>query len=96
MQPGGIFAVLNDLAPLLSPGSVSRIRLWTSAEDAVSNPEAALRPGADTSLGTILVVEGTDPQPVRAAAVSAASALGLPEAGTLYTLLYASTGAGQA
>jgi len=83
------------LGPLLAPGSVSRIRLWTEAEDVASNPEAALRPGADTRLGTILVVEGTDPAPVRAAALSAAAMLGLPTAVGLYTLLYASSGAGQ-
>jgi hypothetical protein len=101
---GGVAAVVGaptataacpDLAPLLAPGSVSRIRLWTEAEDIASNPEAALRPGADTRLGTILVVEGTDAAPVRAAAISAAAMLGLPTAVGLYTLLYASSGAGQ-
>ncbi len=100
---GGVAAVVGaseaiaarpDLAPLLSPGSVSRVRLWTEAEDVASNPEAALRPGADTRLGAILVVEGTDPAPVHAAAVLAAAMLGLPATPTLYALLYASAGTG--
>ncbi len=99
---GGVAAVVGapvavadrpDFAPLLSPGSVSRIRLWTEAEDVAANPEAALRPGADTRLGSILVVEGTDAAPVRAAAVDAAASLGLPQAVTLYTLMFASAGA---
>lgn len=87
-------AARPDLTPLLSPGSVSRVRLWTEAQDVASNPEAALRPGADIRLGTILVVEGTDPVPVRAAALSAAAMLGLPATATLYALLYASAGTG--
>lgn len=101
---GGVVAVAGApeaiaarpaFAPLLAPGSVSRIRLWTGAEDVARNPEAALRPGADSRLGTILVVEGTDAAPVRAAALSAAAMLGLSAAPTLYTLLYASIGAGR-
>lgn len=102
---GGVVAVVGaptaiaaraDLTPLLSPGSVSRIRLWTEVEDVAANPEATLRPGADTRLGSILVVEGTDAAPVRAAAIDAAASLGLPQVATLYTLLFASAGAAAA
>lgn len=96
---GGIVAVIGAahalpaadaarLAPLLE--TVTRVRLWCAAEDVAMNPEAALRPGIDTSLGTILVVEGTDASTVRQAAIAGGAALGLSAEPSLYSLLYAS------
>lgn len=76
------------LAPLLAHGALSRARLWTAAEDVATNPEASLRPGADSRLAVLLVLEGTDAAALRRAAASAATALGLGPP-SLYTLLHA-------
>ena len=94
----GIIAVVGtaqalptaDAARLPPLSNVTRARLWLAADDVAVNPEAALRPGTDTSLGTILVVEGTDIAGVRHAAIAGAAALGLTAAPSLYSLLYAS------
>ena len=78
------------LAPLLDESGVTRVRLWLAAADVLVNPEAALRPGGDTSYAAILVVEGTLGTVVRDAARAGADALHMAGAETLYRLLYAS------
>ena len=94
---GGLVAVLgNPTAPPALPftpapgGAVTRIRLWRAVEDLAVNPEASLRPGSDTGLAALLVVEGTHAEAVRNATAAAAAALGLPGQPSLYTLIYAS------
>lgn len=69
---------------------MTRVRLWLAAADVLVNPEAALRPGGDTSYAAILVVEGTLGTVVRDAARAGADALHMAGAETLYRLLYAS------
>lgn len=98
---GGLVAVVGSavavtgqgagpvLHGLLAHGEVSRARLWLAAEDVAANPEAALRPGVDARLGSILVVEGTEAAALRAAAGGAAAALGLSGAPALYGLMFA-------
>jgi hypothetical protein len=98
---GGLVAVVGSAVPvagdgagavlraLLGHGAVSRARLWRAAEDVADNPEAALRPGADGRLGSILVVVGTDASALRDAAGRGAAALGLAGDTGLYGLMFA-------
>jgi len=82
-----------QLDAVMAHGAVSRARLWLADEDVAENPEAALRPGQDARMGTLLVVEGIDQAALREAAGRAAVALGLAAPPGLYTLLYADTAA---
>ncbi len=83
-------AVSAAVAAAVAQPAVTRARVWCAdANASVANPEAALRPGGDASFATVVLVEGTEAEPVGAAAAALARQLGLAGSPTLYVLLFA-------
>ena len=78
------------LRRLVADAGVMRARVWVGATDLPENPEAALRPGSDVSLGAIVMAEDTRGDVALRVVRALAAELGLAGAPTLYGLLYAS------